>query len=154
MLERFGVVKSLIACGLICPSWQLRDRHAGLIATFDHAMIARDTRRPYRLQCEQWRLTRLLREQLAQNPDVDFVYDARAAEVAQDEAGVTLTIERPDGSGDALRGRCLIGEDGARSAMRKSLGVDFEGQTIPELCLTLSTPFAYRDAIEGLTNIA
>ena len=154
MLERFGVVESLIADGLICPTWQFRDRAEGPIATFDHAMIAGDTRHPYRLQCEQWRLTRLLRERLAANPDVEFIYDARALEVAQDEAGVTLTIERPDGYREALAGRYLIGADGARSAIRKSLGIGFEGQTIPEIYLTLSTPFAYHDAMEGLTNIA
>jgi 3-(3-hydroxy-phenyl)propionate hydroxylase len=154
MLERFGVVGSLIADGLICPTWQFRDRAEGPIATFDHAMIAGDTRHPYRLQCEQWRLTRLLRERLAANPDVEFIYDARALGVTQDEDGVRLAIERPDGHREELAGRYLIGADGARSAIRKSLGIGFDGQTIPEIYLTLSTPFAYHDAIEDLTNIA
>ena len=154
MLERFGVVESLIADGLICPTWQFRDRVEGPIATFDHALIAGDTRHPYRLQCEQWRLTRLLRGHLAASAHVEFVYDARALDVAQDEDGVTLTIERPDGHRETLAGRHLIGADGARSRIRKSLGIGFEGQTIPEIYLTLSTPFAYHDAMEGLTNIA
>ncbi len=154
MLERFGVVPAMIEQGLICPSWQFRDRQAGPIATFDHAMIADDTRHPFRLQCEQWRLTRMLRDLLATNPDVAFVYDARAAEVAQDDHGVTLTVEDPDGARTSHRGRFLIGADGARSAVRRSLGIGFEGQTIPELYLTLSTPFAYHDAIADLTNIA
>jgi 2-polyprenyl-6-methoxyphenol hydroxylase-like FAD-dependent oxidoreductase len=154
MLERFGVVESLIADGLICPTWQFRDRAEGPIATFDHAMIADDTRHPYRLQCEQWRLTRLLRERLAANAAVEFIYDARALGVTQDKDGVRLTISRPDGHREELAGRFLIGADGARSAIRKSLGIGFEGQTIPEIYLTLSTPFAYHDAIEDLTNIA
>jgi 2-polyprenyl-6-methoxyphenol hydroxylase-like FAD-dependent oxidoreductase len=154
MLERFGVVESLIADGLICPTWQFRDRAEGPIATFDHAMIAADTRHPYRLQCEQWRLTRLLREDLARNPDVEFIYDARALGVTQDEAGVTLRLERPDGHAETLAGRYLIGADGARSAIRKSLGIGFDGQTIPEIYLTLSTPFAYHEAMGDLTNIA
>ncbi|WP_431304711.1 FAD-dependent oxidoreductase [Sediminicoccus sp. BL-A-41-H5] len=154
MLERFGVVESLIADGLICPTWQFRDRSAGPIATFDHAMIAGDTRHPYRLQCEQWRLTRLLRERLAGNAAVEFVYDARALGVGQDDAGVRLTVERPDGHREEIHGRHLIGADGARSAIRKSLGIGFEGQTIPEIYLTLSTPFAYHEAIEDLTDIA
>ena len=41
--------------------------------TFDLGHLKDDTRHPYRLQCEQWRLTRLLRERLAANPDVDLV---------------------------------------------------------------------------------
>jgi 2-polyprenyl-6-methoxyphenol hydroxylase-like FAD-dependent oxidoreductase len=154
MLERFGVVPTMIEQGLICPTWQYRDRREGPVATFDHAVIAEDTGHPYRLQCEQWRLTRLLRERLAENPDVVFDYDARAADVAQDADGVDLTIERADGSREVLRGDYLIGADGARSAVRKALGVGFDGLTIPELYLTLSTPFPFHDEMDRLANIA
>ena len=65
MLTRFGVVDAMIAQGLVCPTWQFRDRHAGVIATFEMGRLAGDTAHPYRLQCEQWRLTRMLRDQLA-----------------------------------------------------------------------------------------
>jgi 3-(3-hydroxy-phenyl)propionate hydroxylase len=154
MLERFGVVQAMIDQGLICPTWQFRDRHAGVIATFDLGHLKDDTAHPYRLQCEQWRLTRMLRDRLATNPDATFLYDAKAIEVAQDADGVTLTIERPDGSREPVRGRWLVGADGASSAVRKSLGIGFEGETIPEIFLTLSTTFAFHDAIDDLTNIA
>jgi 3-(3-hydroxy-phenyl)propionate hydroxylase len=155
MLGRFpGVVPTLIAQGLICPTWQFRDRATGPIATFEMARLKDDTAHPYRLQCEQWRLTRMLRDILAENPDVTFLYDAKATEVAQDADGVTLTIERPDGSTEPLRGTWLIGADGARSAVRRSLGIGFEGMTIPETYLTLSTTFRFEDHIPELANIA
>jgi 3-(3-hydroxy-phenyl)propionate hydroxylase len=154
MLERFGVVGRLIEQGLVCPTWQFRDRQGGVIATFEMSRLSADTAHPYRLQCEQWRLTRMLRDILAANPDVEFVYDARAAEVAQDADGVTLTVERPDGSAEALRGAFLIGADGARSAVRKAIGVGFEGMTIPEIFLTLSTTFPFHAAIPDLADIS
>ena len=154
MLERFGVVPAMIEQGLICPTWQFRDRHAGVIATFEMARLADDTAHPYRLQCEQWRLTRMLRDKLAANPDVTFLYDAKATEVVQDADGVTLTIERPDGSTEPLRAAFLIGADGARSAVRRSLGIAFEGMTIPETYLTLSTTFRFERVIPDLANIA
>src|SRR5512139_2315618 len=144
----------MIEQGLICPTWQFRDRHSGVIATFDLGHLKDDTRHPYRLQCEQWRLTRMLRDRLATNPDVTFVYDAKAVEVAQDADGVTLTVERPDGSREPLRGRYMVGADGASSAVRKSLGIGFEGMTIPEIFLTLSTTFPFHEAIGDLANIA
>ena len=65
MLDRFGVVPPMLAMGLICPTWQFRDRATGAVATFDLGLLKDDTRHPYRLQCEQWRLTRLLRDRLA-----------------------------------------------------------------------------------------
>ena len=154
MLTRFGVVEAMIAQGLVCPTWQFRDRHAGVIATFEMGRLAGDTAHPYRLQCEQWRLTRMLRDQLAANPDVTFIYDAKATEVTQDSDGVTLSIERPDGSTEQLRAAFLIGADGARSAVRRSLGIAFEGMTIPETYLTLSTTFRFEGAIPDLANIA
>ncbi len=154
MLGRFGVVQSLIDQGLVCPFWQFRDRHQGVIATFEMERLKDDTAHPYRLQCEQWRLTRMLREQMAGNPDVQFIYDAKADSVAQDADGVTLTIERTDGSKEPLRGRYLIGADGARSAVRRSVGTEFRGQTIPEIFLSLSTTFPFHEHINDLSNIA
>jgi 3-(3-hydroxy-phenyl)propionate hydroxylase len=154
MLGRFGVVDALIDQGLVCPFWQFRDRHKGVIATFEMGRLKDDTAHPYRLQCEQWRLTRMLRERMAGNPDVTFIYDAKAEDVAQDADGVTLTIERPDGSREPIRGRYLIGSDGARSAVRRSVGTEFSGQTIPEIFLSLSTTFPFHEHIGDLANIA
>lgn len=154
MLDRFGVTGAMIEQGLICPTWQFRDRHSGVIATFDLGQLKDDTAHPYRLQCEQWRLTRMLRDRLAANPDVAFLYDAKAMDVAQDADGVTLVIERPDGTREPVRGRYLVGADGASSAMRKALGIGFEGMTIPEIFLTLSTTFAFHEAIGDLAPIA
>lgn len=154
MLTRFGVVERMIAQGLVCPTWQFRDRHSGVIATFEMGRLAGDTAHPYRLQCEQWRLTRMLRDLLAANPDVTFLYDAKATGVVQDADGVTLAVERPDGSTEQLRAAFLIGADGARSAVRRSLGIDFDGMTIPETYLTLSTTFRFEAAIPDLANIA
>jgi 3-(3-hydroxy-phenyl)propionate hydroxylase len=154
MLGRFGVVGTLIEQGLVCPNWQFRDRQTGVIATFEMDRLKDDTAHPYRLQCEQWRLTRLLRQRMASNPDVTFLYDAAADAVDQDADGVTLTVLRSDGSREPVRGRYLIGSDGARSAVRRAVGTEFRGQTIPEIFLSLSTTFAFHGAIGDLANIA
>ena len=71
MLERFGVVGSMIEQGLICPTWQFRDRNEGVIATFELARLSPDTQHPYRLQCEQWRLGELLYACLAEQSACD-----------------------------------------------------------------------------------
>ncbi|MCX7374376.1 MAG: NAD(P)/FAD-dependent oxidoreductase [Alphaproteobacteria bacterium] len=150
MLERFGVVPAMIEQGLVCPQWQVRDRERGAIATFDLGVLKADTNHPYRLQCEQWRLTRMLRDRLAAVPHVTMQYDARVADVTQDADGVTVLLE----NGEAVRGDFLVGADGARSAVRKAIGAQFEGQTIPEVFLTLSTTFAFHEVIGALANIA
>ena len=150
MLERFGIVPAMIEQGLVCPQWQVRDRERGVIATYDLGILRCDTGHPYRLQCEQWRMTRMLRDRLADNPDVTFRYGATVLDVTQDADGVDVRLE----DGATVRGDFLIGADGARSAVRKSLGVTFDGLTIPEIFLTLSTSFRFHEAIGDLANIA
>src|SRR3954462_14313318 len=56
-LARLGVTSTLIEWGLICPHWQFRDRRMGAIATFDLSVLSDETAFPYRVQCEQWKLT-------------------------------------------------------------------------------------------------
>src|SRR5258705_15037 len=50
-------------------------------------------------------------------------------------------------------GRWLIGADGARSEVRRSLGVEFEGFTWPERFLVLSTPFDFDAVIPDLVSV-
>ncbi|HWK68966.1 MAG TPA: FAD-dependent monooxygenase [Rhizobiaceae bacterium] len=154
MLERFDVSARLVEQGLVCPQWQFRDRGEGIVATFDLGLLAQDTNHPYRLQCEQWKLTELLRARLEASDMVEIVYEAEAVSARQDDEGVTLTVRRPDGSLDHLSGRYLIAADGARSAIRKALDIAFEGQTIPEIFLSMSTHFLFDEAIPDLAPIA
>lgn len=154
MLERFGVSERLVEQGLVCPQWQFRDRSEGVVATFDLGLLSGDTNHPYRLQCEQWKLTELLRAWIEEREHVDLVYEAEAVGARQDDAGATLLVRRPDGTIDALHGAYLIAADGARSAIRKTLEIPFEGMTIPEIFLSMSTHFDFAQAIPDLAPIA
>ena len=154
MLDRFGISEKLIARGLVCPNWQFRDRSEGVIADFDLGMLKGETNHPYRLQCEQWKLSEHLREHLDTLDCVQIIYDATGESVAQDENGVRLTIKRSDGSTETLSGRYLIAADGAHSNIRRSLDIEFEGLTIPEIFLSMSTAFRFDEAIPDLAPIA
>jgi len=153
-LARLGVTSTLIEMGLICPLWQFRDRQKGAIATFDLGVLRDETAFPYRVQCEQWKLTTLLRDRLAKNTDIELRYGLRATSVEQDANSVTLHVESSDGRKEQLSARYLIGADGARSVIRSSLGVPFEGLTIPELYLSLSTSYQFHVAMPDLANVA
>ena len=152
MLDRFGVTETLVSRGLVCPTWQFRDRAKGVVATFDLGLLEGETAHPYRLQCEQWKLTEALRDRLEGRAEV--IYEAEAEGFTQDDTGVTLTVTRPDGARETLRGRWLVGTDGARSAIRRGLGVAFDGMTIPEIFLTMSTPHRFEETIPDLAPIA
>ena len=60
MLDDLGVTEKLLPQGLIAPTYQYRDRATGAHAEFDLSLLADHTRHPYRLQCEQYKLTRTI----------------------------------------------------------------------------------------------
>ena len=150
LLDEFGLVARMIEVGLKAPTWQFRDRETGPVATFDLSLLAGDTNHPYRVQCEQWKLMRCLEEELRKLPGSDIRFGHQVTSVRQDEDTATVTADTPCGP-VSIAGRHVIAADGARSAVRTSLGVEFEGFTYPELFLIASTDFRFEDT---LTDIA
>ncbi len=153
-LDKLGLADGLIERGIKCPLWQFRDRKEGEIATFDLGLLADETDHPYRLQAEQWKLTEAARARLEMETDAELITDISVEEISQDADSVTVTARRRTGEVETFRASYLIGADGARSTVRKSTGVAFPGLTIPEIFLSLSTPFRYDLAIEGLADIS
>ncbi|MBV9629494.1 MAG: FAD-dependent monooxygenase [Xanthobacteraceae bacterium] len=149
LLDEFEVVPRMIEIGLKAPTWQFRDRESGPVATFDLSLLAADTNHPYRVQCEQWKLMRFLEAELRElGSDLRFGHEV--TDVRQDDEAVTVTAQTVSGPVQ-LAGRYAIAADGARSAVRRSLGVEFDGFTYPELFLIASTDFRFEHT---LTDIA
>jgi 3-(3-hydroxy-phenyl)propionate hydroxylase len=123
-----------------------------LLAEFDFSAIADATGNPYRVQCEQSKLTRILLDQLSGQPNFHIEFGSAVQAVTQDSDSVEIAIER-NGRNERRRARWLIGADGARSDVRRSLRVAFEGFTWPERFLVISTPFDFGKVIPGLVEV-
>ncbi|MFE0425464.1 FAD-dependent oxidoreductase [Streptomyces sp. NPDC058953] len=149
LLHRIGLAEPLIAQGLKAPVYQHRDRERGRVADFDHAHLARDTGFPFRLQAEQHKLCRLLVDRLGDR--VRFGHRVTGAD--QDEHGVTVRAEGPGGA-LTRRARWLIDAGGAAGAVRRELGIDFEGFTYEDRYLVLLTDFPFEEHLEDLATVA
>src|SRR5215470_6027465 len=149
MLDELGAAQDLIVQGVKAPRFQYRSRQHGILGEFDFAAIADVTRHPFRLQCEQSRLTRILSDKLQTHGEFRLDFAARVQGVTQDEAGVTVAIAR-NGRHETHCGRWLIGADGARSEVRRALGIPVEGFTWQERFLVASTPFDFSQVIPQL----
>jgi 3-(3-hydroxy-phenyl)propionate hydroxylase len=150
LLDEFALVPRMIDVGLKAPTWQFRDRETGPVATFDLTLLAADTNHPYRVQCEQWKLMRFLEEELRKMPGADLRFGHEVTAVRQSDDAVTVTA-RVQSDSVSIAGRYVVAADGAHSAVRQALGVEFEGFTYPELFLIASTDFAFENT---LTDIA
>ena len=150
MLHALGAAEPLLAQGLKAPTFQYRTKTQGLLAEFDFAAIADATQHPYRVQCEQSKLTRILYDQMRGHPNFEMVFGARSSR----EPGCRQRQghDRARREDRARTGRYLIGADGASSAVRRSLGIEFEGFTWPDRLLVVSTPFDFFSVIPGLSR--
>ena len=152
MLSEFGVTAKLIEQGLIAPKWQFRDRVSGERAEFDLGLLSDVTENPYRVQCEQHKLTRIIYDMIKDWDTVDVQFGAKVKAVSQTGDKVQVTVER-GGKDEVFEGAYLIGADGASSAVRITLDIGFGGITYPELFVQASTPFPFHEHIPEMSLI-
>lgn len=152
MLNEFGIVDDLIDMGLKAPVYQYRNRQSGETFAFDLTELQDMTDYPYRLQCEQFKLARLLTAKLADHPNGEVLFSRRVLTVGQDGSGVTLKVETTRDI-ETYRADFVIACDGAGSTVRKWLDVGFEGFTYPEKFVTFSTTRPLEDYFENLAFV-
>src|SRR5262245_49709741 len=143
MLAELGLVDEVIRRGLIEPKFRIWDRaRRELIVEFDFGILARDTRFPYVVQCEQHKLAAIAIERLRNLAHARIDFSTRVTAVERFDDRVEVLTEGAAGT-RRIGGSYLIGADGGRSTVRKALGIDFEGYTHPERFLILTTPFSF-----------
>ncbi|GAA3447595.1 FAD-dependent oxidoreductase [Planomonospora venezuelensis] len=147
MLHDLGVLEALLERGLVTRTFQYRDRAGRVLAELDLGVLAGDTPYPFRVQCEQSKLTPVLLGELAGLAEVRFGH--RVTGVAARAGGVVVETSRGE-----VRGGWLVGADGAHSAVRRALGVPFEGITYPERFLVASTGEDLAELLPGLGPVA
>lgn len=150
MLDQIDITPMLLDRGLKAPVYHWRDRQTGEYISFDLSEISDRTRYPFRIQCEQYHLSRALAEGLQRFPNADMRFGERITSFEQDDAGVTAYVETSTQI-YSIRADFLIAADGANSIVRKWLEIEFDGFTYPERFLTLSTT---EDLAKHLPNLA
>ncbi|WP_281173604.1 FAD-dependent monooxygenase [Actinokineospora inagensis] len=70
----------------------------------------------------------VLERRVLAEPLIDLRYRTKAVDISQDDTGVTLLVEGPDGP-ESLRGSHCVAADGNRSTIRKLVGLPFEGHS-------------------------
>lgn len=152
MLDTIGITPMLLDRGLKAPVYHWRDRRSGEVIDFDLSEIADVTRYPFRIQCEQYHLSRALADGLEKHGNAQVRFGRRLLTFEQDDAGVDMAVETMTGI-EKLRADYLIGADGANSIVRKWLGIDFDGFTYQERFLTLSTQIELADYLPNLAYV-
>lgn len=139
MLDEWGALNPLLERGYRVDRLQFWER-AGheLIAEFDYQAIAEDTPYPFRLQCPQSILTRVLKPYLESMQPGCVHMNHELLAFSECDGVVQATFQTPDGIRQA-RGRFLCGADGAHSRVRQQLAIPFDGITYHDRFLLVAT---------------
>ncbi len=148
LFEDLGLTEGILRQGLPSPVFQWRDRVTQeVVAEFDYSVLAKESAHPYVIQLEQHRTVYVALDAAAKVPEFTMVRPAEVVAVSQETDFVEATVQMEDGSTEIHRGRYLIGCDGGRSVVRKSIGVSFEGFTWPERFNIIGVPFDFGAAM-------
>ena len=138
LMAPYGITERMLQVGIRVRHWQIRDRSGEFVAQFDLGLLADDTPYPYRLHLEQHRLTPIQLDLLRHDTGADVRFDHKVTGVEQRGDRVLVHLDA-GGEARTIEASWLVGADGGRSAVRKSLGIEFEGFTWPEQFLVVST---------------
>jgi 3-(3-hydroxy-phenyl)propionate hydroxylase len=148
MFDRIGLYRRIEPRGIIAPVFHYWDRaeHA-LIAAFDHIHLKDDTRFPYVLQCERIKICEEALAMAKAESNIELRLDTTFTAFTQDADKVVAYVA-PSGAEDTaapepIEGRYIVSGEGARSIVRKELGIEFEGFTYPDRTLNIEVAYDF-----------
>jgi len=145
MLDDLGAYRLIEPQGIVCPIVNYYDQQE-LLASFDHGILADETRHPWVLQCEQDKLSRTLFEMARDVPKLRIRTLTEVVDCSQSADGVEVEVKNADGTHERMRADYLIGADGARSTVRKRVGIEFEGFTYGERFMIIGSTYDFAQA--------
>jgi 3-(3-hydroxy-phenyl)propionate hydroxylase len=128
-LHRLGLLEEIERRGFRKDDYGYRVHATGEMVTYNLDGLAGETPFPYNVHLGQDELCALVLERLQVLPDVSVRWGTRVTGVSQASADEIVIDAVSDVGEEQLRGAWAIGCDGARSTVRRLLGLTFEGMT-------------------------
>ena len=153
LLDQCDLSDELVSRGTPARRWQYMIHGTDQRAVFDLGVLSDLTSHPYRLQCEQCHLTRMMVGRMANESLCDLRMGWKVVSVEQAGDVVRVRATRGDES-MRLETPWLIAADGGRSTIRKHLGLSFEGSVFPKTSITLVLRFPLEEHIPGLLGVS
>jgi 2-polyprenyl-6-methoxyphenol hydroxylase-like FAD-dependent oxidoreductase len=154
MLVELGLEKEAFSeepsGGMSAPLFQFRDRQTGeLYAVFDIDLLKGEVAYPFVLQWEQYKLVHAALPHIRASGLGEVRFSTRLIGLEQHADHVDAIVTNAAGENETLRGKYIIGADGASSAVRRLAGIEFEGFTYTERFIKIGTTFDLLAANRG-----
>ncbi len=152
IFDELGLANEIIEGAIKVEVLQYRDLEIPDVVNFDYDCLDGEVKFPFRLQFEQYKVLKLLRNAAAINPSVEIQYETLIESVTQDADGVSVEVLK-NGTKNTLCADWLVGADGSHSAVRKALGIELDGFTYPYPTTVVATPFKFEERFPGLAPV-
>ncbi len=137
--DEIDVVADVLASGRRIENLQFWERETrGLVADFSYALIASDTKYPFRFQCPQSTVTRIILKHIEQDGHAKVLFNHEFISAVNGGENVVVRVKTQTGETE-LTCRYLVGCDGAFSSVRENLKLGFDGKTYEDRFLLVST---------------
>ena len=151
-LDRLGVLADMDRAGFRNTAFRQRVLATGTEATISLEPISDITDRPWNVHLGQHEATRIALEHLDKLPRGELRRGAAVTGLTQDDDGATVEFVT-DGEPATVRARWVVGTDGARSTVRRALGVSFDGTTWPDRFVATDLRYPFDGAGFGNANM-
>jgi len=152
IFDELGLANEIIEGAIKVEVLQYRDLEIADVVNFDYDCLDGLVKFPFRLQYEQYKVLKLLRNAAAANPNIELKYDSVIDSVSQDSDGVSVQVANNTAT-NILGAGWLVGADGSHSAVRKALDIELDGFTYPYPTTVVATPFKFEDKFPGLAPV-
>lgn len=148
-LDRLGVLDDVLKRAVKAEQIGQRRIDGSAQAILDMSLVKDLTPYPYLLLLGQNSIAEILADHIKQLPNVEIRWGHRVSSVKQDADGAVVNYDSAKGSGQ-IRASWVVAADGARSPVRESLGITFDGITWPERFV--ATNVFYDFALHGYSR--
>jgi 3-(3-hydroxy-phenyl)propionate hydroxylase len=154
MLVDLGLEKEMFSKeptgGMESPLFHFRDRTTGeLIAIFDLGLLEGEVPFPYVVQWEQYKLVHAALPYIRASGLGEVRFSTKLTGLSQTADYVEAVVTNAEGETEKLRGKYLIGADGASSMVRRLAEIAFDGFTWPERFIKVATNFDFGQTGKG-----
>jgi 3-(3-hydroxy-phenyl)propionate hydroxylase len=154
MLVDLGLEKEMFSKeptgGMESPLFHFRDRMTGeLIAIFDLGLLEGEVPFPYVVQWEQYKLVHAALPYIRASGLGEVRFSTKLTGLSQTADYVEAVVTNAEGETEKLRGKYLIGADGASSMVRRLAEIVFDGFTWPERFIKIATNFDFGQTGKG-----
>ena len=153
IFDQLGLAETIIKGAVKVELLQYRDLELPDVVNFKYSSISGLVKFPYRLQYEQYKVLKLLRDTAAEHENIELRYQAEVKSVTVSPASVLLELETL-GVTEQLETNWLVAADGSHSKVRKSIGIELSGFTYPLPTTVVATAFPFENYFSDLAPVS